>query len=103
MIYPLTSAYRKLSEAKIYGPYEGSDANDGRPIYVKKYKDKNGKWRTTSINKARLDYEVTHNTKLPKDQHVDHKDNNKNNDDPNNLRTMPSSENIAKENKRRAK
>ena len=38
---------------KIYGPYKGSKQNKGRPIYVVKTKKK-----TTSVNKARKDYET---------------------------------------------
>ena len=45
-----------MAETKKFGPYKGSDANGGRPIYV--YKKKVGdKWVTTSKNKARADYE----------------------------------------------
>ena len=89
-----------MSETKKFGPYKGSDANGGRPIYV--YKKKVGdKWVTTSKNKARADYE-SKNGKLSKDTHVDHKDNNKNNDSKGNLRALKGSKNIAKENKRRA-
>ena len=89
-----------MSETKKFGPYKGSDANGGRPIYV--YKKKVGdKWVTTSKNKARADYE-SKNGKLSKDTHVDHKDNNKSNDSKGNLRALKGSKNIAKENKRRA-
>jgi hypothetical protein len=45
---------------KIYGPYKGSKQNKGRPIYVVKTKKK-----TTSVNKARKDYEDK-NGKLPR-------------------------------------
>ena len=89
-----------MSETKRFGPYKGSDANGGRPIYV--YKKKVGdKWVTTSKNKARADYE-SKNGKLSKDKDVDHKDNNKNNDSKGNLRAISKSKNVAKENKRRA-
>lgn len=81
---------------KRYGPYKGSAQNGGRPIYV--YKDKNGK--TTSSNKARVEYEER-NGKLSKKTHVDHKDNNKHNDSARNLRAIPRAKNIGKENKRR--
>jgi hypothetical protein len=89
--------------AKSYtlGPYKGSDANGGRPIYVKKYKGKDGKWHTTSENKARKDYEEK-NGKVAKGKEVDHKDNNKKNDSKSNLRVISKSDNVAKENKRRA-
>ena len=89
-----------MSEGKRFGPYKGSEKNGGRPIYV--YKKKvNGEWKTTSSDKARVDYECK-NGKLPKDTDVDHKDNNKKNDSKGNLRAMKHGKNVAKENKRRA-
>jgi hypothetical protein len=89
-----------MSEGKRFGPYKGSEKNGGRPIYV--YKKKvNGKWKTTSHDKARVDYEDKHG-KLSKDTAVDHKDNNHNNDSMSNLQAMSTSKNTAKENKRRA-
>ena len=89
-----------MSEGKRLGPYKGSEKNGGRPIYV--YKKKvNGEWKTTSSDKARVDYE-SKNGKLPKDTDVDHKDNNKKNDSKGNLRAMKHGKNVAKENKRRA-
>jgi hypothetical protein len=83
-----------------FGPYKGSEKNDGRKIYVEKTKTKDG-WKATSQTKARSEYEAK-NGKLPKDVHVDHKDNNKNNDSAKNLRAVKGSENVAKENMRRA-
>jgi len=89
-----------VAETKKFGPYKGSKANGGRPIYV--YKKKvGGKWVTTSKNKARADYESKHG-KLSKDTDVDHKDNNHNNDKGSNLRPLKHGKNTAKENKRRA-
>jgi hypothetical protein len=89
-----------MAEAKKFGPYKGSKANGGRPIYV--YKKKvDGKWVTTSKNKARADYE-SKNGKLPRGTDVDHKDNNHNNDSKGNLRALKHGKNTAKENKRRA-
>jgi len=88
-----------MAEAKKFGPYKGSKKNGGSPIYV--YKKKvNGKWVTTSKDKARADYE-SKNGKLPKGTDVDHKDNNKKNDSKSNLRTMSHGKNVGKENKRR--
>ena len=84
-----------------FGPYKGSKANGGRPIYVTKTKTKDG-WKTTSQNKARADYE-SKNGKLPRDTDVDHKDNNKKNNSRSNLRALKHGKNTAKENKRRAK
>ena len=89
-----------MAETKKFGPYKGSAANGGRPIYV--YKKKvGGKWKTTSKNKARADYE-SKNGKLPRDTDVDHKDNNHNNDSKGNLRALKHGKNTAKEHKRRA-
>jgi len=90
-----------MAETKKFGPYKGSDANGGRPIYVYKTKGKDGKWHTTSKNKARADYEGK-NGKLPRNVDVDHKDNNHNNDSHKNLRALKHGKNTAKENKRRA-
>lgn len=92
-----------MSEVKRFGPYKGSQQNGGRPIYV--YKKKvNGKWVTTSSNKARVDYEDKHHTKLSKNTDVDHKDNGgrAGHDGQGNLQAMSHSKNVAKENKRRA-
>lgn len=91
-----------MSEVKRFGPYKGSQQNGGRPIYVYKHKGADGKWHTTSKNKARADYEKKHHTKLSKDTDVDHKDNNHNNDSSKNLRPLKHGKNTAKENKRRA-
>ena len=89
-----------MSNLKKFGPYKGSKANGGRPIYV--YKKKvGGKWVTTSKNKARADYESKNGKLKSKDTTVDHKDNNHNNDSKGNLRAISRSKNTAKENKRR--
>jgi hypothetical protein len=92
-----------MSNVKRFGPYKGSEQNGGRPIYV--YKKKVGdKWVTTSSNKARVDYEDKHHTKLSKNTDVDHKDNGgrKGHDSQSNLQAMSHSKNVAKENKRRS-
>jgi len=90
-----------MSEVKKFGPYKGSEANGGRPIYV--YKKKVGdKWVTTSKNKARADYDEKTGKKLSTNVDVDHKDNNHNNDSKKNLRPLAHGKNTAKENKRRA-
>ena len=89
-----------MAAAKKFGPYKGSDANGGRPIYV--YKKKVGdKWVTTSKNKARADYESENGKIKSKNTTVDHKDNNKSNDSAKNLRVVSRKKNIGKENKRR--
>jgi hypothetical protein len=90
---------KRADGSKVYGPYKGSKQNDGRKIYVVRKADGS----TTSVNKARADYEKSSGKKLSKDTHVDHKDNNKNNDSKSNLRAVSRKENIGKENKRRAK
>jgi len=90
---------------KIFGPYKGSKQNGGRPIYVFKRKKKDGTTVTTSSNKARVDYEKTTGKTLPKTTDVDHKDNGgrAGRDGHSNLQAMSHSDNVAKENKRRAK
>ena len=90
---------------KIFGPYKGSDANGGRPIYVFKRKKKDGTVATTSSNKARIDYEKATGKTLSRKTDVDHKDNGgrAGRDGQVNLQAMSHSKNVAKENKRRAK
>ena len=90
--------------AKKYGPYDGSEQNGGRPIYVFK-KKKNGKTVTTSSNKARVDYEESTGKTLPRHKEVDHKNNKgrAGDDRKSNLRVVSKSKNVAMENKRRAK
>jgi hypothetical protein len=88
-----------MAETKRFGPYKGSKQNGGRPIYV--YKKKvNGKWETTSSNKARVDYEDAHHETLDRKTDVDHKDNGgrKGHDGLSNLQAMSHSKNVAKEN-----
>jgi hypothetical protein len=89
---------------KIFGPYKGSRQNGGRPIYVFKRKKKDGTTVTTSTNKARHEYEEATGKKLPRSTEVDHKDNGgrAGRDSQSNLQTISKSDNVAKENKRRA-
>jgi hypothetical protein len=90
-----------VAEKKKFGPYKGSKANGGRPIYV--YKEKvDGKWVTTSKNKARADYESENGKIKSKKKTVDHKNNNHSDDRKGNLQLMDKGKNTAKENKRRA-
>ena len=88
---------------KIFGPYKGSKANGGRPIYVIKRKKKDGTTETTSTNKARKDYEDATGKTLPRSTDVDHKDNGgrAGRDGIGNLQAMSHSKNVAKENVRR--
>ena len=90
---------------KIFGPYKGSKANGGRPIFVIKRKKKDGSTETTSTNKARLDYKRATGKRLARTTDVDHKDNRgrAGQDEIGNLQTMSHKKNVAKENKRRAK
>lgn len=90
---------------KIFGPYKGSKQNGGRPIYVIKRKKKDGTTETTSVNKARADYEKATGKTLPRSVDVDHKNNKgrAGDDRKSNLTAMSHSKNVAKENKRRAK
>lgn len=90
---------------KIFGPYKGSKANGGRPIYVFKRKKKDGTTVTTSSNKARVDYEKAIGKTLPKNSEVDHKNNKgrAGDDRISNLRVISKKKNVTLENKRRAK
>ena len=90
---------------KIFGPYKGSKQNGGRPIYVFKRKKKDGTVVTTSSNKARVDYEEATGKTLPRKSEVDHKNNKGRAGDDRiaNLRVLKKSDNVALENKRRAK
>ena len=90
---------------KIFGPYRGSKQNGGRPIYVFKLKKKDGTTVTTSSNKARVYYEKATGKTLPRSTEVDHKDNGglAGRDSRSNLQEISKSDNVAKENKRRAK
>jgi hypothetical protein len=90
---------------KIFGPYKGSKQNGGRPIYVFKRKKKDGSTVTTSSNKARVDYEKATGKTLPRDSEVDHKNNKGRDGDDRigNLRVLKKKDNVALENKRRAK
>ena len=90
-----------MSEWKKVGDYKGSKENGGRPITVY-HKKVNGKWKTTTKNKARADYESEHGKIKSKNQTVDHKNNNHSDDSKGNLRVISRSKNTAKENKRRA-
>ena len=90
-------------DIKWHGPYKGSAEHGGRPIMVGK-KKVNGEWKTVSTDAARFKYEKAHGT-LDKNTDVDHKDNGgrDGHDSLSNLQAMSHSDNVAKENKRRAK
>jgi mRNA-degrading endonuclease toxin of MazEF toxin-antitoxin module len=95
----------KKTIKRIFGPYKGSEANGGRPIYVIKKRTKNGKVVTTSSNKARVDYEKATGKTLPRGTEVNHKNNKGRDGDDrlSNLNTLSKKKNVALENKRRAK
>ncbi len=82
--------------------YKGSKQNGGRKIIVEHYKDKSGKWHTTSKNAARAKYEKKHG-ELPKGTDVDHVNDKHDDDSASNLRPLSHGKNTAKENKRRAR
>jgi hypothetical protein len=85
---------------KVYGPYKGSKKNGGRKT-VAIYDPKTQK--VSSTDAARYKKEKSLGRKLSKDEHVDHKDNNRHNDSASNLKVMSASKNIAKGNKNRKK
>ena len=85
---------------KVYGPYKGSKQNGGRSIVVKYYPKSQ---TTTTSNAARHKKENSLGRKLSKNEHVDHKDNNKHNESSSNLKVMSASKNIGKGNQNRKK
>jgi hypothetical protein len=86
---------------KTYGPYTITDGkNKGRKIMVK-YDPKTQS--TTSTNQARDKKEKQLGRSLRKDEHVDHKNNDRTNDSSSNLRVMSAKKNIAKGNTDRAR
>lgn len=96
----MTTKKKAVAKGKVY---KGSEQNGGRPIVVSHYKDKSGKWHTTSQNAARAKYEKKHG-RLSKDTDVDHVHGGgrQGRDSDSNLQAMSHSKNVAKENKRRA-
>lgn len=97
---PMTKKNEKVSGTKVYGPYKGSKQNGGRKTVVV-YNSKTGKMG--SKNAARHKKEKELGRKLSKDEHVDHKDNNKDNEGSKNLQVMKASKNIGKGNQHRKK
>jgi hypothetical protein len=84
---------------KVYGPYEDKSKGGRKKMTI--YDTKTKKFKST--NAARYDKEKELGRKLKKDEHVDHKDNNKHNDGKKNLQVMKASDNIAKGNQNRKK
>jgi hypothetical protein len=96
----MTKKNEKVSGTKVYGPYKGSKQNGGRKTVVV-YNSKTGKMG--SENYARNKKEKELGRKLSKDEHVDHKDNNKDHNGSKNLQVMKASKNIGKGNQHRKK
>jgi len=90
---------------KRYGPYRGSKANGGRPIYVYKTTHSDGSVTTSSSNKARVEYEESMGKKLPKGTDVNHKNEKgrEGDDRLSNLNAVSKRENVAKRNRDEAK
>lgn len=69
-----------------------------RRWYRKKPRQYKGRWtfvfgeNRTTVYRNRLVWMIVNKKKIPDDHHVDHADEDKTNDDPNNLRLMPISE-----------
>ena len=94
----MTRKNEKVSKTKVYGPYKGSKEHDGRKTVVV-YNPKTGKMGSKDY--ARYKKEKSLGRKLPKSEHVDHKDNNKDNDSSSNLQVMSAHKNIGKGNQHR--
>lgn len=96
----MTRKNEKVSGTKVYGPYKGSKQNGGRKTVVV-YNSETGKMG--SKNAARHKKEKSLGRKLSKNEHVDHKDGNKDHDGSKNLQVMSAHKNIGKGNKERKK
>lgn len=96
----MTKKNEKVTGTKVYGPYKGSKQNGGRKTVVV-YNSKTGKMGSRDYARQKKEKELGH--KLRKDQHVDHKDNNKDNDSSSNLQVMSAKKNIGKGNQHRKK
>ena len=96
----MTKKNEKVSGTKVYGPYKGSKENGGRKSVVV-YNSKTGKMG--SKNYARVKKEKELGRTLSKNEHVDHKDNNKDHNGSKNLQVMSAKKNIGKGNQHRKK
>ena len=90
----------KVSGTKVYGPYKGSKQNGGRKTVVV-YNSKTGKMGSKNYARQKKEDELGH--KLSKNEHVDHKDNNKDHNGSKNLQVMSAKKNIGKGNQHRKK
>ena len=89
----------KSKVKKVYGPYKDKSKGGREKTVI--YDPKTQK--TSSTNTARYKKEKELGRKLSKNEHVDHKDNNKDHGGSKNLQVMKASENIGKGNKHRKK
>lgn len=84
---------------KVYGPYKDKSKGGREKTVIYDPKTQT----TSSTNTARYTKEKSLGRTLSKDEHVDHKDNNKNNTSAKNLQVMSASKNIGKGNQHRKK
>lgn len=84
---------------KVYGPYKDKSKGGREKTVI--YDPKTQK--TSSTNTARYKKEKSLGRTLSRDEHVDHKDNNKHNGSASNLQVMSASKNIGKGNQHRKK
>ena len=96
----MTKKNEKVSDTKVYGPYKGSKQNGGRKTVVV-YNSKTGKMGSKNYARQKKEDELGH--KLSKNEHVDHKDNNKDHNGSKNLQVMSAKKNIGKGNQHRKK
>jgi CRISPR/Cas system CMR-associated protein Cmr5 small subunit len=96
----VTKKNEKVSGTKVYGPYKGSKQNGGRKTVVV-YNSKTGKMGSKNYARQKKEDELGH--KLSKNEHVDHKDNNKDHNGSKNLQVMSAKKNIGKGNQHRKK
>lgn len=89
----------KSKAKKVYGPYKDKSKGGREKTVI--YDPKTQK--TSSTNTARYKKEKQLGRSLPKDQQVDHKDNNKHNESMGNLQVMSAHKNIGKGNQHRKK
>ena len=88
-----------LMSKTVYGPYKDKSKGGRKKMTI--VDDQTGKH--TSTNAARYKKEKQLGRTLSKDEHVDHKDNNKHNGSTGNLQVMSASKNIGKGNQHRKK
>lgn len=87
----------KSKAKKVYGPYKDKSKGGREKTVIYDPKTQT----TSSTNTARYKKEKSLGKSLPKDVHVDHKNNNKHDNSAANLQTMSAKKNIGKGNKNR--